>query len=56
MFKTDNKYIQVFDVEWIPDSELGRRLFELPKETQYFDVLKQIQEEGGADKKSSALP
>ena len=33
MFKTFNTDIWVFDVKWGPESDAGRRHFELPKET-----------------------
>ena len=46
MFKIVNKDIWVFDVEWVPDQEAGRRLFELPEDTPYIDILKQMWEEG----------
>ena len=49
MFKTVNKDVWVFDVEWVPDPEAGRRLFELLEDTLDIDVLKQMWEEGGAD-------
>ena len=43
MFKTVNKDVWVFDVEWIPDPEAGRRLFELPMDCLYnFNSLKII--------------
>ena len=37
-------------VEWVLDSQAGRRLFELPKDTSDFEELKQIWEEGVAEK------
>ena len=37
-------------MEWFPDTQAGRRLFELPKDTSDFEVLKQIWKEGVADK------
>ena len=49
MFKTVNKDVWVFDVEWVPDPEAGRSLFELPEDTTDIDVLKQMWEKGGAD-------
>ncbi len=49
MFKTVNKDFWVFDVEWVPDPEAGRRLFDLDEDTPEIDVLKQMSEEGGAD-------
>ena len=52
MFKTVNKDVWVFDVEWIPDPKAARRLFELPQDTPNIDVLKKIQEEGGADEEN----
>ena len=36
-------------MEWVPDPEAGRRLFELPEDTPEINVLKQMWEEGGAD-------
>ena len=52
MFKTVNKDVWVFDVEWVPDPEAGRRLFELAEDTPDIDVLKQMWEEGGADEEN----
>ena len=52
MFKTVNKDVQVFDVKQGPDSQAGRMLFELPKDTSDFKVLKKIWEEGVADKEN----
>ena len=49
MFKTVNKDVWVFDVEWVPDPEAGRSFFELPEVTTDIDVLKQMWEKGGAD-------
>ena len=49
MFKTVNKDVWGFDVEWVPDPEAGRSLFELPEDTTDIDVLKQMWEEGGVD-------
>ena len=40
MFKTVNKDVWVFDVEWVSDPEAGRRLFELAEDTSDIDVLK----------------
>ena len=39
-------------MEWGPDSQAGRRLFDLPKDTSDFKVLKKIWEEGVADKEN----
>ena len=33
MFKTVNKDVWVFDVEWIPDPEAGKKLFVLAENT-----------------------
>ena len=44
MFKTVNKDVWVFDVEWVPDPEAARRLFELPQDTPDIDVLKKMWE------------
>ena len=52
MFKSVNKVVWVFDVEWAPHPEAGRRLFELAEDTSDIDVLKQIWEEGGADEEN----
>ena len=52
MFKSVKKDVWVFDVEWVPDPEAGRRLFELPEDTPDIDVLKQMWEEGGADEEN----
>ena len=49
MFKSVNKDVWVFDVEWVPDPEAGRSLFELTEVTTDIDVLKQMWEKGGAD-------
>ena len=49
MFKTVNKDVWVFDIEWVPDPEAGRKLFELAEDTTDIDVLKQMWEEREAD-------
>ena len=36
-------------MEWVPNSQARKRLFEFPKDTLDFEVLKQIWEEGVAD-------
>ena len=51
MFKTVNKDVWVFDVEWDLDPETGRRNFELAEDAQDIDVLKQMWEEGGKQMK-----
>ena len=53
MFKTVNKDVWVFDVEWVLDPEVGRRLFELTEYTPDIDVLKQIWEKGRTDEENS---
>ena len=52
MFKTVNKDVWVIDVEWVPDPEAGRRLFEIPEDTPDIDVLKQMWEEGVVDEEN----
>ena len=52
MFKTVNKDVWGFDVEWISGLEVARRLFELPQNTPDIDVLKKMWEEGGADEEN----
>ncbi len=49
MFKTVNKDVWGFDMEWISDTEVVRRLCELPEDTPDIDLLKQMWEEGGAN-------
>ena len=52
MFKTVNKDVWVFDVEWVPNPEAGRRLFKLPQDTPDIYVLNQMWEKGGADEEN----
>ena len=39
-------------MEWVPDPEAARRLFELPQDTPDIDVLKKMWEERGADEEN----
>ena len=39
MFKTVNKDVWAFDAEWVPDPEVGRRLFPLAEETSDTGVM-----------------
>ncbi|MBC8259572.1 MAG: 3'-5' exonuclease [SAR324 cluster bacterium] len=52
MFKTVENNVWVFDVEWVPDPEAGRRLFQLPEDTPDAEVIQKMWEEGGADKEN----
>ena len=55
MFKSVKKDVWVFDVEWVPDPEAGRRLFQLPEDTPDFDVFKQMWEKEEQMKKILCL-
>ena len=48
MFKKLESTVWVFDVEWVPDPELGRRLYQLPEEMLPEEVLQEMWRHGGA--------
>ena len=52
MFKSVNKDLWAFDVEWVPDPEAGRRLYQLPEDTPDTEVIQKMWEEGGADEET----
>ena len=48
MFKQISQNFWAFDVEWVPDSDVGRRLFQLPNEMEEAEVFLEMWEVGGA--------
>ena len=48
MFKQISQNVWAFDVEWVPDSDMGRRLFQLPNEMEEAEVFQKMWEAGGA--------
>ena len=48
MFKQISQNVWAFDVEWVPDSDVGRRLFQLPNEMEEAEVFQKMWEAGGA--------
>ena len=48
MFKQISQNVWVFNVEWLPDSDVGRRLFQLPNEIEEAEVFQKMWEVGGA--------
>ena len=52
MFKSVNKDVWAFDVEWVPDPDAGRRLYQLPEDTPDAEVIQKMWEEGGADEET----
>ena len=48
MFKQISQNVWAFDVEWVPDSHVGRRLFQLPNEMEEAEVFQKMWEAGGA--------
>jgi len=52
MFKSVNKDLWAFDVEWVPDPEAGRRLYQLPEDTPDTEVIQKMWKEGGADEET----
>ena len=48
MFKQISQNVWAFDVEWVPDSDMGRRLFQLPNEMEEAEVFQKMWESGGA--------
>lgn len=48
MFKTVFSNVWAFDIEWVPDPESGRRVYDLPKEMPDTEVVKIMWEKNGA--------
>jgi 3'-5' exonuclease len=48
MFKTIGKRIWAFDLEWVPDPDAGRRVYDLPNEMSDTDVILEMWKKGGA--------
>ncbi len=48
MFKSIAPTVWAFDVEWVPDPELGRRLYGLPEDAPAQEVLEAMWRQGGA--------
>ena len=48
MFKTIGKCIWAFDLEWVPDPDAGRRVYDLPNEMSDADVILEMWKKGGA--------
>lgn len=48
MFKTIGKRIWAFDLEWVPDPDAGRRVYDLPNEMSDDDVILEMWKKGGA--------
>ena len=51
MFKQISQNVWAFDVEWVPDSDVGRRLFQLRNEMEEAKVFKKMWEVKGANEK-----
>ncbi|MGA1598450.1 MAG: hypothetical protein ACO4AU_05310 [bacterium] len=50
MFKMLHDAVWVFDVEWVPDPVVGRRIHKLPPETPDAEVIAEMWKAGGATK------
>jgi predicted PolB exonuclease-like 3'-5' exonuclease len=48
MFKTIGKRVWAFDLEWVPDPDAGRRVYDLPNEMSDADVIQEMWKKGGA--------
>ena len=48
MFKQISQNVWAFEVEWVPDSDVGRRLSHLPNEMEEAEVFQKMWEAGGA--------
>ena len=53
MFKQISQNVWAFDVEWVPDSVVGRRLFQLPNEMEEAEVFQKMWDSGGASVEDS---
>ena len=52
MFKQISQNVWAFDVEWVPDTEAGRRLYQLPEHTPDAEVIQKMWKEAGADEET----
>ncbi len=48
MFKSVNRHVCAFDLEWVPDPEAGRRVYDLPATLPDKEVFQVMWEQGGA--------
>lgn len=48
MFKSVSRHVCAFDLEWVPDPEAGRRVYDLPATLSDTDVFQVMWERGGA--------
>jgi 3'-5' exonuclease len=48
MFKSVGKKVWVFDLEWVPDPQAGRRVYNLPSDLSDWEVIEEMYRKGGA--------
>lgn len=48
MFKSVKKDVWAFDLEWVPDPQSGRRVYDLPSEMSDWEVIEEMYKKGGA--------
>ena len=49
MFKSVHRNVWVFDIEWVPDANAGRCLYDLPDSMPEAEVWNFMWQQGGAD-------